>query len=827
MGSRGRVNRRGRLSLLVGALFSFVALASVAYADDITNNVDASTDAEAEIMPLTQDGASATTRFAVVPQNGDGKSGCNLTGRTTLGLSVGSSDTAVATVSPTSLTFTSCGDEKTVTVTPHGVGSATISLAQTSNTTGGTFNLAPATFTVNVSPPPNTPPLISVAGVTVGASYAKGAVPTASCDVTDTEDGNSSFAATLSAVSGPHAGDGIGQQTASCSYTDAGGITAAASVTYGIVDPSAPSIAGNVTGTVGNNEWYTSNVSLAWLVSDSESPSSLVKTGCVDQNITSDQGATSYTCAATSAGGSAGPISVVIKRDATAPTISGSSTFAPNANGWSNTNVVVSYTCTDALSELASCSSPETVSGEGDALSATGTAIDNAGNSATATVGAIKIDKTAPTIAGSSSPEANAEGWNKTDVVVSFSCDDTLSGVASCAPDQTLSSEGSALSATGTALDKAGNSGTTTVSGIKIDKTPPTISGSRLPAANANGWNNTDVTVTFNCGDSLSGVAFCSPSETFTAEGADFSAAGTALDRADNSAATTVGGIKIDKTAPVVSATANKSPIDVDGTAWYKDGVAFTWTATDGGSGIATGPTPSTSTFATTGTGLSGSSQATDRADNTGTGGVNGINVDANAPTAQFSGCLTSPLILGSAALTLTWTANDQGSGLTTPANGSVELTTSSVGTKTASSPAPQDNVGHTGAPAQCTYNVIYQWHGFFQPVDNNGIFNAVKAGQGIPLKFDLDGNQGLGILASGYPKSSTVSCSGATTEDALEETVTAGNSSLHYDPTVNPPVGQYIYVWKSDKSWAGTCRRLDLKLSDGTTHSANFAFKR
>jgi hypothetical protein len=335
--------------------------------------------------------------------------------------------------------------------------------------------------------------------------------------------------------------------------------------------------------------------------------------------------------------------------------------------------------------------------------------------------------------------------------------------------------------------------------------------------------------VSFNCSDSRSGVASCSPDETFSAEGAGFSAVGTALDKADNSATTTVSGIKIDRTAPTVTATANKIPIDVAGTDWYKDGVTFGWSASDGsgGSGIATGPTPAASTFAATGTGFAASSQATDRADNTGTGHVSGINVDASAPTAQFSGCPTSPLILGSAAPTITWAATDHGSGLASANSGSVHLTTSTVGSKTASSPAPQDNVGHVGAAAVCTYSVVYQWHGFFQPVDNNGVFNAVKAGQGIPLKFDLDGNQGLDVLASGYPKSTVVSCSGVTSEDALEEIATAGSSGLHYDGTVNSPVGQYIYVWKSDKSWAGRCRRLDLKLVDGTTHSANFSFKR
>jgi hypothetical protein len=54
-----------------------------------------------------------------------------------------------------------------------------------------------------------------------------------------------------------------------------------------------------------------------------------------------------------------------------------------------------------------------------------------------------------------------------------------------------------------------------------------------------------------------------------------------------------------------------------------------------------------------------------------------------------------------------------------------------------------------------------------------------------------------------------------------------AGNSSLNYDGTVNPPIGQYIYVWKTDKAWANTCRRLDVQLRDGTTHSAKFKFTR
>ena len=45
MASPGRAATRGRLSLLVGAVAAFVALASVAYADDIQNNLDTSKEA--------------------------------------------------------------------------------------------------------------------------------------------------------------------------------------------------------------------------------------------------------------------------------------------------------------------------------------------------------------------------------------------------------------------------------------------------------------------------------------------------------------------------------------------------------------------------------------------------------------------------------------------------------------------------------------------------------------------------------------------------------------------------------------------------------------
>lgn len=366
--------------LLVGAIGG-------SYADDISNNLDPSVDAVAEVMPLNVGGSDGTTQLYVITRNGDGKSGCNLTGSTTLVVSVSSSNTSVATVSPSSVTFGACSDTRTLTVTPHNQGSATISLSQSSNTTGGAFNLAPASFTVNVAPPPNTPPQVAVSGVTGGASYNKGSVPAATCQVTDAEDGNSSFAAPLSAVTGPYASDGIGQQTASCSYTDGGGLTAVASETYNIADPTAPVIGYtlNPASPDGSNGWYRSNVSLTWNLSEPESPNSLQETGCVNQSITSDQVSTNYACSATSAGGAADEVTVSIKRDGTAPGVSLVGGPADGSSFYFG-SVPAAPTCSasDALSGLAgSCS----VTGYSTAVgthTVKATATDNAGNEGTA-----------------------------------------------------------------------------------------------------------------------------------------------------------------------------------------------------------------------------------------------------------------------------------------------------------------------------------------------------------------------------------------------------------------------------------------------------------
>ena len=52
---------------------------------------------------------------------------------------------------------------------------------------------------------------------------------------------------------------------------------------------------------------------------------------------------------------------------------------------------------------------------------------------------------------------------------------------------------------------------------------------------------------------------------------------------------------------------------------------------------------------------------------------------------------------------------------------------------------------------------------------------------------------------------------------DPIEETVTASCSSLQYDAGAD----RYTYVWKTAKTWKGSCRERSIELADGSLHVA------
>jgi CSLREA domain-containing protein len=111
---------------------------------------------------------------------------------------------------------------------------------------------------------------------------------------------------------------------------------------------------------------------------------------------------------------------------------------------------------------------------------------------------------------------------------------------------------------------------------------------------------------------------------------------------------------------------------------------------------------------------------------------------------------------------------------------------------------------------------------GFYPPVSNSPGANMATAGQAVPLIFGAGGSFGLDIIAAGYPTSQPVACDTGVPSGPPEPTVTPGNSVLTYDSFTN----LYTVGWKTDKAWAGTCRKIVLRLTDGMDHAALFRFR-
>jgi hypothetical protein len=199
--------------------------------------------------------------------------------------------------------------------------------------------------------------------------------------------------------------------------------------------------------------------------------------------------------------------------------------------------------------------------------------------------------------------------------------------------------------------------------------------------------------------------------------------------------------------------------------------------------------------------------------------------IDADGPTVTLTTPADGAVYQLGASAQVSFACADVGSGIQsctgTQANGA-SLDTSGPGFHTFTVTAT-DIAGRTSSVSH-TYQVIWPFTGFFTPVDNPPTLNVVKPGQAVPVKFGLGGNRGLAIFAAGYPAIDTISCASGVPTDLIEQTVTAGSSSLQYDSGSQ----QYSYVWKTPSSgWpSGACRQLVMKFVDGTSHIANFKAK-
>src|SRR5205823_10452477 len=131
--------------------------------------------------------------------------------------------------------------------------------------------------------------------------------------------------------------------------------------------------------------------------------------------------------------GNTGTGSFGLDYDATGPSVKAAPGRGPDANGWYNHALTVSFAGSDGASGVDSCVAPKSYGGP-DNASATvdASCLDNAGNVGFGSF-ALKYDATAPKVTGASParpPDAN--GWYNHPVAVDFRGSDETSHVDSC-----------------------------------------------------------------------------------------------------------------------------------------------------------------------------------------------------------------------------------------------------------------------------------------------------------------------------------------------------------------------------------------------------------
>jgi len=251
-------------------------------------------------------------------------------------------------------------------------------------------------------------------------------------------------------------------------------------VTLTVNAPPPPAITPNISGTLGNNDWYTSDVTVTWEIEDPQSgivptslsadcgtPTSITLTKIISTRIiNTDTPATgiTLTCSATNGAGLPNSEHVTIKRDATPPIVNATPDRPADNNGWYNHQLTITFTGNDDTSGIASCDNPVTYNGPDDTnITVNGTCTDNAGNSATGSF-TFDYDATPPIV--NISGIINGQRFDFGDSLPSVTCDatDNLSGIESCTiTPATLPTSVGTHTITATAKDKAGNEASTSI----------------------------------------------------------------------------------------------------------------------------------------------------------------------------------------------------------------------------------------------------------------------------------------------------------------------------------------------------------------------------
>ena len=314
-------------------------------------------------------------------------------------------------------------------------------------------------------------------------------------------------------------------------------------------DVTAPTISAAIGPPANGAGWHNTPPTVLFNCQDGESGIDF----CTAPVTVSAEGTTTVVGVARDFAGNEATINVTVQLDTTPPAVSAVTAPPPNANGWNNGPVTVTFDCQDAGSGADFCSEPVSVTAQGTST-LFGTATDLAGNANQITV-AVQIDSSPPSVSADITTEPNPAGWNNSDATVTFNASDFISGVASVSPPVTVTTEAAGQAVNGSATDFADNSASASAT-VNLDKTPPVLSVTApLPDAIV---LEPELIVDGTAEESLSGIASVTcAGEEASLSGSNFSCDLT-LDAGANSitvGATDVAGNTASETLTVTYAT--------------------------------------------------------------------------------------------------------------------------------------------------------------------------------------------------------------------------------------------------------------------------------
>ena len=368
----------------------------------------------------------------------------------------------------------------------------------------------------------------------------------------------------------------------------------------------------------------------------------------------------------------------------------------------------------------------------------------------------------------------------------------------------------------------------------QLNVNPPAASISQSPAANAAGWNNSDVTVSMSGTASTGGPAVTTLTYTqtgavtagpatvtgsatqviVTQEGAT-SVAVTANDAFKNTSTPAILTVRIDKTAPNVSC---QGP---DG-AWRATDVSLGCTASDAVSGLAVSADSSFSLMTTVPNGTETASASTDLhqvfdvAGNVTTAGpIAGNKIDKKAPAIAIAVPAGATYIVNQ-PVAANYSCVDGGSGLAScagPVANATALDTTQPGTVNFVVNAT-DNVGN-GSTAAASYTVAYAICAQYDPT------KVRRAGSVVPLRIQLCDAAGSNLSASGITVTATaLTRVGSTVTGVLED---AGNANPDSNFRFDAAASLYIFNLSTQGLASGTWKVTFTVAGDPTLHSAHF----